>query len=143
MAELDKPILSDPAIIPDELLLKTLLGDKMEWWNQIMEHTMQHYPSVSPVWRYYNDGKQWLFRLLQKKDTIFWTSLVGNTFRITFYFTDKFEPFILGSHISEEVKTGFLTSKHYGKIRGITIRMESTQDIEAVKELIAIKLQIK
>jgi len=97
-------------------------------------------PSVTPVWRYYNDGKQWLFRLLQKKETIFWCSLVDDTFRITFYFTDKFEPAILNSPLPEEVITGFVTSKRFGKLRAITIRMEKARDIESIKLLTAIKL---
>ena len=143
MATVEKAILSDPAVFPDDVLLKNLIGEKMEWWNEIVEHTTQHYPSVTPVWRYYNDGKQWLFRLLQKKETIFWTSLIDDTFRITFYLTDKYEPLVLESRLPDEIKSGFVSAKRYGKLRGITIRMDKPADIEAIKELTAIKLQIK
>ncbi len=143
MATVEKAILSDPEVFPDDLLLKSLIGAKMEWWNEIVEHTTQHYQSVTPVWRYYNDGKQWLFRLLQKKETIFWTSLIDDTFRTTFYFTDKYETRVLESLLPEEVKSEFISAKRYGKLRGITIRMENASDVETVKQLIAIKLQIR
>jgi hypothetical protein len=115
----------------------------MEMWNELMDHTIRNYQAITPVWRYYNDGKQWLFRLLQKKDTLFWCSLVEDTFRISFYFTDKYEPGILESPLPEKVKTEFLTSRRYGKLRGITIRIDQPGDLEVVKQLIAIKLMIK
>ena len=143
MTTSEKRILSDPAVIPDDALLTRLLGEKMEWWNHIMNHTIQHYSAVTPVWRYYNDGKQWLFRLLRKKDTIFWVSLIDDTFRMTLYFPDKAEPLILASKVPEEVKSSFTEGKHYGKIRGLTIRIDSPLDLETVKELTSIKLQIK
>jgi ABC-type uncharacterized transport system YnjBCD substrate-binding protein len=139
----EKPILSDPAIIPDDELMKSLLGDKMQWWHHIMNHTMQNYPSVTPIWKYYNDGKQWLFRLLKKKDTIFWTTLYEDTFRVTFYFPDRVEPLIEASTLPEKMKEDFFNGHRYGKIRGITVKVESQQDIEKVLELVAIKFQIK
>jgi ABC-type uncharacterized transport system YnjBCD substrate-binding protein len=143
MAKLEKAILSDPAVFPDETILKSIIGEKMEMWNDLMDQTIMSYQSITPVWRYYNDGKQWLFRLLHKKDTLFWCSLIDTTFRISFYFTDKFEPAILQSQLPEEVKTGFMVSQRYGKLRAITIRMDQPGDLHAVKQLIAIKLMIK
>ena len=143
MGTIEKAVLSDPLLFPDETVLRSHIGEKLEWWNDLMDHTIQAYQAITPVWRYYNDGKQWLFRLLHKKDTIFWCSLVADTFRITFYFTDKFEPAIVQSQLPEEVKTGFLSSQRYGKLRAITIRIEKPGDLEVVKLLIPIKLMIK
>jgi ABC-type uncharacterized transport system YnjBCD substrate-binding protein len=143
MATIEKAILSDPEIFPDDTVLRSIIGEKLDWWNNLVDHTMKKYQAITPVWRYYNDGKQWLFRLLYKKDTLFWCSLVDDTFRITFYFTDKFEPAILQSQLPDEVKTGFLYSQRYGKLRAITIRIDQSGDIEVVKLLIPIKLMIK
>jgi ABC-type uncharacterized transport system YnjBCD substrate-binding protein len=139
----EKPILSDPMVFPEDELIAAILGNKLEWWNTIMDHTIQNYPSVSPVWRYYNDGKQWLFRLLKKKDTIFWTTLFEDTFRVTFYFPDRVEPLIEASNLPDQMKEDFFNGHRYGKIRGITVKVDSPQDIEKVLELVAIKFQIK
>jgi len=143
MASSDKPILSDPMITPDHALLKTILGDKMGWWDTIMDHTIANYPSVTPVWKYYNDGKQWLFRLMKKKDTLFWTSLVEDTFRITFYFPDRAEQLIEASNLPARMKEEFVNGRRYGRIRGLTVRMESEEDLDKVRELIGIKFQVK
>jgi hypothetical protein len=139
----EKPILSDPMVFPEDELITAILGSKMEWWNTIMDHTIQKYPSVTPVWKYYNDGKQWLFRLLKKKDTLFWAAVYKDTFRVTFYFPDRVEPYIEASNLPEKMKADFFNGHRYGKIRGITVKMESPQEIEMVLELVAIKFQIK
>jgi ABC-type uncharacterized transport system YnjBCD substrate-binding protein len=143
MNEKEKPVLSDPQTPPTDAFLENFLGHRISWWNSIMEDTMKGYPDVIPVWRFYNDGKQWLFRLMQKKNTIFWLSLVDNTFRITFYFPDRVEPLLEKCDVPESMKVDFMNSQHYGKIRGMTVRMDTEKDVDIVKKLIAVKLQLK
>jgi hypothetical protein len=42
------------------------------------------------------------------------------------------------------MKLDFMNSKHYGKISGITVRMESEKNfVIVVKKLVAFKLQLK
>jgi hypothetical protein len=80
---------------------------------------------------------------MQKKNTIFWLTLVEDTFRITFYFPDRVEPLLERCDIPETLKEHFMNGKHYGKIRGLTVRMDSEQDVDIVQKLVAIKLQLK
>lgn len=143
MTEKINAVLSDPAAEPDDEFISQFLGNKIVWWRTIMADTISRYKDVTPLWRYYNDGKQWLFRLMQKKDTIFWLSLADDTFRITFYLPDKAEVLVEAADIPEEVKAEFRHGKHYGKIRGITIRMISEEDVDTVLKLVALKLKIK
>lgn len=138
----EKKILSDPTIEPTQEFIYDFLGNKKVWWQSIMDSTMKNYPNVTPVWKYYNDGKQWLFRLLQKKKTIFWLSLFEDTFRITFYFTDKAEPLLEESTIPREVLEQFRSGKYFNKIRGITIKISKDQDVETVLKLVAVRLQV-
>ena len=50
-------------------------------------------------------------------------------------------PAIIGSTISDTLKTEFKDGKRYGKIRGLTLLMDSKKNIEFVKELIFLKLK--
>ena len=59
--------------------------------------------SISEEWKYYNDGKTWLFRTLKKKKTLFWIRILKNTFRIAFWFINKLEPIILESDSHEKI----------------------------------------
>jgi hypothetical protein len=97
----------------------------------------------SGVWNYYNDGKQWLFKMTRKKKTLFWAAVQDDSFRITFYFGDKAEPLLVESKLPQKIKDDFKTSKHYGAIRAISVSLLRDSDIGIIKELISVKLKIK
>lgn len=64
-----------------------------------------------------------------------------DTFRIAFWFSDKFEEKILVSELSDELKEQFLKTKKIGKIRCIYIDVSNPKDIVNIKTLIDIKLK--
>ena len=108
-----------------------------------MNYLSDNYKDASGTWNYYNDGKQWLFKMVRKKKTIFWLAVMKDTFRVTFYFGDKAEPVIVASGLPESVRDNFLTGKHYGKIRAISTKMTGLSDAETVIKLIDIKAELK
>lgn len=136
-------ILSDPMVEPTPEFLKEVLKEKYDWWLEIRDHVTGSYPHVTEVWKYYNDGKQWLYRLMQKKNTIFWLAVMADTYRITFYFPKKAEALISGSGLPEQIRTDFLTAHSYGQIRPISLKMERASDMELVRQLVALKLSVK
>ncbi|MBK9389995.1 MAG: DUF3788 family protein [Bacteroidetes bacterium] len=127
MSELLDPRLTDPAIRPDDELIESLIGKKIIFWKAIQTHTEASYKDVSGDWNYYKDGKQWLFKCVQKKKTLFWAALFGKSFRITFYFGDQAEQILVGSDIPEPMKEGFINAKRFGAIRPITVVISGTK----------------
>ena len=79
----------------------------------------------------------------RKKKTIFWLSVIKDTFRTTFYFSDKAKQAIADSSISDELKDQYTGGKRYNKIRGLTIIYKNKRAVEYAKKLIAIKMSIK
>ena len=142
---MEKSVLSDPLTEPNEEILFSIIGDKSIFWQKIMEYLHKNHSDVSEVWRYYNDGKSWLFRTLKKKKTIFWIKVLEETFRIGFYFSDKAESLIENSDLPKEIKDNFRNSKEIrmgkGAIRSIAIEMKDTEDVENVIKLIELKLK--
>jgi hypothetical protein len=143
MSEKDVLILSDKEVIPTDVYVFSILGEKSELWKSIMKHAVEDYKDISGTWNYYNDGKQWLFKMVQKKKTIFWAGILQDTFRITFYFGDKAEPIIENSDLPQSIKDGFKTAKKYGAIRPVSVKISGQQDVENVLKLIVIKSKIK
>ena len=135
--------LTDPNITPDKELVFSMIGDKSVYWQQIMAYLYQNHKDISEVWRFYNDGKSWLFRTLKKKNTIFWVAVLKDTFRVGFYFGDKAEPMILQSGLAECVKEEFLNARRYNTIRPISVTMNDAADVDTVIKLIELKLKIK
>ena len=80
---------------------------------------------------------------MRKKKNVFWLSILKETFRTTFYFTDGAAKAIEDSTIPAEMKKQFKDGKHYGKIRGLTVLFKYKKDIETAKALLAIKLSAK
>jgi hypothetical protein len=143
MAEKENMVLSDKQIIPTDEYIFSIIGDKKILWQSIMNHVSESYKDISGSWNYYNDGKQWLFKLVQKKKTVFWIGVLNDTFRVTFYFGDKAETLIDASDLSQNIKDDFKNGRRYGKIRAISLKISDFSDVESVKQLAAIKMKIK
>ena len=136
-------MLSDKEIFPTDEVLFSIIGYKMDLWKILMNSVKDKYPDSSGGWNYYNDGKRWLFKMTRKKKTIFWTTIFEDSFKVTFYFWDKAEPFIFSSDLPDIMKNDFKTTKRYGLLRAITIIINKQSDIDTVLMLISIKLKIK
>jgi hypothetical protein len=141
--EMEGPVLADKTRIPTEETVFTYIGKFKSLWISFFDHLSAEHPDIQKEWRYYNDGKSWLFKVTRKAKTVFWLSLSENSFRITFYFSDKAEPAINGSGVSDELKEQFKNGKRYNKIRGLTIYFKNKKDVEYAKELTEIKLKLK
>lgn len=143
MAENEKKVLSDKSVIPTDEYIFLLIGDNKLHWKKIMDHVSENYKDTSGSWNYYNDGKQWLFKMVRKKKTIFWSSLIDKTFRITFYLGNKAEAIIENSDLPQAVKDEFKTAKRYGLIRPVTFVINSETDVDNVLKMISIKSKMK
>lgn len=136
-------VLNDKSVTPTEDQVFSIIGDKRILWQQIMNYLHDNHADVSEVWKFYNDGKSWLFRTLKKGKTIFWIRVLEDTFRIAFYFGDKAEPIIEQSDLPESIKTDFRKAKRYNTTRGIAIEMTDKDDVVNAIKLIELRLKIK
>lgn len=143
MEEIEKLVLSDKNVPVDDNLLSTVLADKMPLWKKLMSEISGRYAGSTGDWNYYNDGKQWLFKMVLKKKTLFWGAVHSDTFRITFYFGDKAEPVLDQSDLPQAVKDDFKTAKRYGAIRAISTKIMNNDDLDIVFTLAEIKSKLK
>jgi len=137
---MDPKVLSDETVVPNEDMVFSIIGENALIWKQTMSYLYDNNSDITEVWRYYNDGKSWLFRTLQKKKTIFWLSILEDTFRIAFYFANRLEPIILESNLPEDMKKEYLKSKIFNKSRCIYIDVKDPKDFENIKILIDLKI---
>jgi|WetSurMetagenome_2_1015567.scaffolds.fasta_scaffold00024_3 hypothetical protein len=143
MAEDVKLVLSDRDVPPTDEIIFSHIGKKKDLWQSIMAVVSAHYNDMAGTWNYYNDGKQWLFKMVQKKKTIFWIGVLEGSFRVTFYFGGKAEALIVASDLPEREKQQYLTGTRYGNIRAVTINVNEKQDISTIEKLIEIKTRLK
>jgi hypothetical protein len=143
MSEKENLLLSDKQVIPTDDYIFTIIGEKKSMWQDIMVHMHVKYPDSAGEWNYYNDGKKWLFKMVQKKKTIFWIGILEDTFRVTFWFGDKAQPLINESDLPERIKDEFRSSKKYGAVRALSVRINDRSDVDNILKIITIKLKLK
>jgi hypothetical protein len=143
MEEKEKPVLSDNSVIPTDDYIFSIIGERKVHWLTIMKYLAENYPDAAGSWNYYNDGKQWLFKLVRKKKTVFWSSILSDTFRITFYLGNKAETIIESSDLPQNIKEEFKTAKRYGSIRPVTIKIMDKTDVDNILKMIDIKTKLK
>lgn len=142
MSEPEKPVLGDKSIYPSDEFLLSIIGDKMVFWQKLVSYVKDNYTDITEEWRYYNDGRQWLFKMQRKKKTIFWASILKDTFRITFYFGNKAEPVIGESPLPQKIKDGFRDARRFGALRPISIVVDENQDFDNILKLIDVKIKL-
>jgi hypothetical protein len=140
---MEKPCLNDSDEFPDEMVLSRCLGEVKGVWDSFLALMNEDHPSFSAEWRYYRDGKSWLYKVTEKKKTICWVSVCAGAFKVAFYFPDRAEDLILASKLKKEYVDQFAHGKRYGKIRGVTVTARKPTDLNAVKKLIGVKKQLK
>ena len=140
---MEKPVLTDKNEFPTQDIIFSHIKETKHLWQSVFDYIHENHPDFSEEWRYYNDGKSWLLKVVRKSKTVFWTSVIKDAFRITFYFTDKAEQAIMDSSISDELKEQFKNGKKYNKIRGLTITFRDDNDVEYAKTIIDLKLAMK
>lgn len=133
-------VLNDKNIQPNEELTSTIIGDKQLIWNQVMSYLYDNNKDISEVWKYYNDGKSWLFRSLKKKKTIFWIKVLEDTFRIAFWYPIRLESAIIESNLPDSLKIQCKEAKTFNKTRCIYIDIQDSNDLINIKMLIDYKL---
>jgi len=138
-----KPVLTNPDQFPTNEIIFSHIGKSKVIWEELFEYIHKEHPDLTQEWKYYNDGKSWLMKVQRKSKTIFWLSVIEKTFSITFYFGGKAEQAVLDSKISDELKKEFKEGKKYGKIKGLTLRMDKKKYLKEAKELIKLKISIK
>jgi hypothetical protein len=140
---MDKPVLTDKDQFPTEEIIFSNIGRTKTVWKSVFQYIHTNHPDFLEQWRYYNDGKSWLMKLTRKSKTIFWLGVLNGVFRITFYFSEKAVVEIMKGKLSAKLWKKFNEANKVGKSTSITLLMDDKQNVELVKELILVKLQVK
>ena len=130
---MEAPVLNDQNQFPTEEIIFSNIGRTKSLWISLFEYIHKNYPDFSEVWRYFKDGKSWLFKVTFKSKTIFWLSVIKDSFRVTFYFNGKAEEAVNLSRIPGELKHQFSEKKDNKKAWVLTATGEQFVENELNK----------
>ena len=136
-------VLTDPAIQPTDELVFSIIGENRVYWEKIINYLYDNHFDITEEWRFYNDGESWLYRTLRKKITIYWIGVQKDTFRVSFWLSEKAGPLIEVSTLPESIKEEYRNAKRFKIGRCLSVVMVSTEDLDNVLKLIELRLKVK
>jgi hypothetical protein len=140
---MEKPLLNDPAIPPDGEQLRSILGESYEVYDEMMETITAPECGLAPEWRYYNDGKAWLCKVVFKKKTVFWLSVWDRFFKVSFYFAGRHCPDVAELDIDPAIKENLSEAKPFGTLFPVTMEMKRKEQIADLIRLVEYKKKLK
>lgn len=135
--------LNDPKKYPNDLVLARQLGKARPSWLAFLALLKKNCPQHRCEWRYYNDGKSWLFKVTRQATTVCLASVGDKFFTVIFCLNTRAEDLVRVSSLGNALKQGFLHPVDTNKLRAIRVEVRKKSDLNAVEELLEIKLKVK
>ena len=118
---MQRPLLNDPDVPPDDRLLSQHLGAAKAAWDEFVRDAMTAVDGAQLSWRYYADGKAWLCKAARRGRTICWISVWHGAFRTTFYFGERCDAEIEQLDIDATLKEAYASATRTGKLKPLSV----------------------
>ncbi|KAB3535735.1 DUF3788 family protein [Alkaliphilus pronyensis] len=131
----------NPDIYPNEDVLKHALCKNYENYQTMLK--IFDYHGLDCEWRYYNDGKAWLCKVVQNKRTIVWVSIWTDYIKTGFYFSPKHIYKVRELDISDVIKGQAPTEDKIKKFNEIVFEINDMSLLADLEKVIKLKIQCK
>jgi hypothetical protein len=133
-------LLKDPEVFPSEEVLEKALGETYPVFEEFMKSAESDEFKLSPEWRYYNDGKAWLCKIVFKKKTVIWLSVWSDCFKVALYFTEKSGGGIAELEISDSIIEAYLKHAPIGKLKPVVFEVRKKSQLPDIYTLLTYKI---
>jgi hypothetical protein len=140
---MESMVLRDPETFPDKPVLQKALARSYPAYEQLIKIILDKEYSLVPEWRYYNDGKAWLCKVVHKKKTVFWLSVWDGYFKTGFYFTEKNTAAISALDIDPEVKKNFASARSIGRLIPLAFIIRESKQLGDLLKVVKYKMGAK
>ncbi len=137
-------LLRDAGVFPSEQILRDALGKTVySILKSFIATIADDEYNLTIEWRYYNDGKAWLGKVIYKKKTVLWLSIWEGFFKTSFYFIEKHLEAITALDISKTVKEEFVKAKTVGKLIPMIIDINRDEQLNDLLTIVRFKKSLK
>ncbi len=135
--------MTDPAVPPSPEVLQSALGASYPVYEKMLAVITGDPYGLVPEWRYYNDGKAWLCKVVFKKKTVFWLSVWDGSFKTGFYFAERHIRGTLELEIDDSIKEKLKKTEPSGKLYPVVIVIDTEQQLSDLLKIIEFKKGLK
>jgi hypothetical protein len=140
---MERPLLNDKGRFPDDAVLAAHLGKAKPAWDAFAAKVAAEFGPAALEWRYYNDGKAWLCKVVHRKKTVCWVSVWDKYFKTVFYFTPKSDEDIAALPLPPELKAAYRAHEPFGTLKPFIVEVKSKKALEHVGVLVEYKSGLK
>jgi len=119
---------------PQEEAIRTRLGDVFPLYRALLEAG-----PFTPQWRYYGEKYGWSLKLFEKKRNLCFIGPKEGCFDVAFIFGDRVRDAALAGDQPEDIMGMLRAGRHYPEGWGVTVSVRGAEELELVKQLLAIK----
>lgn len=134
-------ILKDKDVFPTLPVLENVLKESFPAYEEFINRLSDL--GFVPEWNYYNDGKAWLCKLLWKKKNLGWLYVYNGYFNISCFFTERHSEAIVNLDIDTQIKNRYFGIESSGKLKPLTIRIESSEQLPDTIKILLFKKEQK
>jgi len=138
---MENKILTNPNEKPENEVLENALGKNYKRFAEFVDRLNSQ--NLFLEWHYYNDGKSWLGKILNKKKNLCWLSVWNTGFKLTFYFTEKTISGIQELDIDDEIKNTTGGNKPIGKLIPVMILIANKKSMNDALKILEYKIRLK
>lgn len=135
--------LNNPETFPTDQVLDNILGKEVFQVYKIILRIIQDEFDLEYEWRYYKDGKSWLFKTTNKKKTIFWLSVWEKLIKTSFYFTERTRNGVLELPINEKLRANISNAEAIGKLIPLVFEIDQEKSLDDFREIVKYKTALK
>lgn len=137
-----KPILKDKEEFPTIENLANHLSEKdLLLYQQLLESIHEY--SFQEDWNYYNDGHNWLSKILFKKKNLGWISIWETGIKVTVYFGERVWPQLVANELFSKLEANEASIQKSGKLNAVLIPIQDEESLQVTVALINLKKTIK
>ena len=133
--------LMDQSRIPDEESLKSILGGAAEAWFTLIKVLSTKYQPISEEWAFTGEKYGWSLRLIYKKRRIVYLIPQAGQFLASIVLGDKAVEAANKSLLPPAILAELNQARKYAEGRGIRLEVKTTEDLNTVELLAAIKVE--
>ena len=134
-------VFTDKTKRPGDHELSEALGETKQLWDSLKNYAEENYANLTEDWKHYGKNSGWTMKLLMKKRNLFFLYPGLGQFVVVFIFGDKAVPAIENSALPPEIIEALKASPKYAEGRGLSVTVKTPQNLESVKQLLAIKVK--
>ena len=137
---MEEQILKDKELYPSNEILEKNIKDY-----SLYSKFMDSIESINLIieWRYYNDGKVWLGKLLYKKKNMGWLSIWNTGFKVSIFFTEKTIDGFNNLSINDKIKSSLDINNHMGKLIPLIVLINNENVLNDIITILKYKISIK